>query len=1029
MSAIKEFNNLGGKIVSRENLISLMTKAFNEQSFEVHKRITTILDKHPKAQEFEFEPNAIKKIEENSKLGIPVKLEVRSKKMGENLVFFYGEKMLATIRPNGLIEYETSKLPRGARNIIRKASNNLGLNAPVDENMLHGLELLPDNEDYGLGKPVSQNEIYDNITKLMINTIKEVGHLPWQKEWNGSGIIGAKNFVTGKPYTGVNFFTLNFVTKYDADGKPYLVAATDEPQYFLTFNQIETLGGKIKKGARARMVVYYNFILNYKDEKVSFSGTDADKFADFAKKNNLSETDVKKGLKRFPILKYYNVFNSNDVDGLPAPPKQVEKNINPNDYAQFIIDNYPNKPDYRFGSPKAFYVPSGDYVSMPFIKAFKKESSYYSTFFHEIVHSTGHKSRLNRDMSGSFGNDKYAFEELIAELGATYLCAETGILFETIDNSAKYLKGWSEKLISKMEEDNKFFMRAAAQAQKATNYILDTENPKRKKYTGKKPKAVTEKPKTVTKNPKSVTKKAENVTKKPKNVTKNTQTPKKPTNEVDLNIQLKLKEFPYVVVVTKEGKKVCVDMFVKKSVATKMANRIDEKFNPKVLKNTSKWIENFNQNKQSAKEKMKIQFSEAGKKAGEKKNIVKVTNPRTKKTAVIDKEKGKILRYENPKTFDKKPKSVSVSTAIKDVLTLPKYKGNKLLVATILYNKFKDFKNDDFFEIKLTSDYEKGVLKNDSELHSYFYYTEELSLTEKGYEFVKAVNARLESLRNQKHNYSMFDNLANPENIEVIEPNPVIPFVAQIPEEKEQVLDQIQTTQTNAPVQKKSRLMSMVFETLPMKGKFANLMQHPAKNLKIGIFGKPKNGKTAGSLQLAEYLTQFGNVLYNFADQGFNLSTQMLWKASGLANYPENVAKPCDATTLDELEKELATGLYSFCFIDLINDYIDREKVTPQEFKDRFIRKYDDIGFILVFESTKNGDFKGDQKWMHVVDAIANVEDFIMTMRGRYGNGDYLIWEQGLKDVNPKRYQEWLDNNTETIEPEESIFSDEIEII
>jgi hypothetical protein len=155
----------------------------------------------------------------------------------------------------------------------------------------------------------------------------------------------------------------------------------------------------------------------------------------------------------------------------------------------------------------------------------------------------------------------------------------------------------------------------------------------------------------------------------------------------------------------------------------------------------------------------------------------------------------------------------------------------------------------------------------------------------------------------------------------------------------------------------------------------------------------------------------------------------MLWKEAGLANN-EN-AIPTDITTLDELDKELATGQYDFVVIDLINDYIDREKVSPQEFKDRFVRKYDNIGFILVFESTKGGDFKGDQKWMHIVDAIANVQDFILAMRGRYGSGEFLIWEKGLRDTNPKRYAEWLENNTESVPEEETeeILTKEVESI
>ncbi|NBL65969.1 hypothetical protein GV828_12235 [Flavobacterium sp. NST-5] len=109
---------------------------------------------------------------------------------------------------------------------------------------------------------------------------------------------------------------------------------------------------------------------------------------------------------------------------------------------------------------------------MPNIKAFKKEASYYCTYFHELTHSTGAKKRLNRDMTGTFGSKPYAFEELIAELGAVFMCSESGILFQTKENSAKYLKNWNTVLVSELENDNRFFLKASAQSQKAVNYIL-----------------------------------------------------------------------------------------------------------------------------------------------------------------------------------------------------------------------------------------------------------------------------------------------------------------------------------------------------------------------------------------------------------------------------------------------------------------------------------------------------------------------------------------------------------------------------
>tara|TARA_Y100000815_G_C13347152_1_gene502529 strand:+ start:2570 stop:4807 length:2238 start_codon:yes stop_codon:yes gene_type:complete len=211
-----------------------------------------------------------------------------------------------------------------------------------------------------------------------------------------------------------------------------------------------------------------------------------------------------------------------------------------------------------------------------------------------------------------------------------------------------------------------------------------------------------------------------------------------------------------------------------------------------------------------------------------------------------------------------------------------------------------------------------------------------------------------------------------------------------------------------------NRLMQMEFDSLPINEEWSELMQNPASNLKIAIWGKPKNGKTSGSLQMAEYFTNFGNVLYNFADQGFNKSTQDLWIDSGLAN--NNKAFPDDSDTTEALEKVIATGNYKFVFIDMISDYIRKEKLRPEEFKERFIKRFPNVSFILIFEVTKSGDFKGDQGWTHLVDAIMTVENFLMENRGRYGMGERIIWEEGFKKFNPKRYAEYMESKT-IIEP------------
>ena len=263
------------------------------------------------------------------------------------------------------------------------------------------------------------------------------------------------------------------------------------------------------------------------------------------------------------------------------------------------------------------------------------------------------------------------------------------------------------------------------------------------------------------------------------------------------------------------------------------------------------------------------------------------------------------------------------------------------------------------------------------------------------------------------------------DSIEKVYANPIIPITNEkemyykfdaesIKQPAPKPTEQISQPAMEQPVVK-NKLMNMQFDSLQMDEGWEDFMQNPARNMRLAIWGPPKNGKTAGSLQLANYLSKFGKVLYNFADQGFNKSTQDLWQMSGLANNPK--AEPNDAQTLAELEKEIATGKYTFVFIDMISDYINKEGIKPYEFKERFMKKYPKVSFVLVFEVTKGGNFKGDQGWTHIVDAIVTVEDFLMENRGRYGIGSHIVWEDGLKKFNAKRYEEVMNElNPEQLE-------------
>ena len=219
-------------------------------------------------------------------------------------------------------------------------------------------------------------------------------------------------------------------------------------------------------------------IFSFEKGALKFKTSDKAKFYEFVTSKGLTKDDLKRYLQTIPVLKYYNVFLADDCTGLKFPEiKKSTKVVNPIIEAQNLIDGYKDAPTYTFVGDKAYYQPANDVVNMPKIDAFITEASYYCTFFHEIVHSTGAKKRLARDFSGKFGSKNYAYEELIAELGAVFLCSEAGILFHTVDNSAKYLKGWNKRLITALDDDNKFFLKASAQSKKAVNYILNVKTP------------------------------------------------------------------------------------------------------------------------------------------------------------------------------------------------------------------------------------------------------------------------------------------------------------------------------------------------------------------------------------------------------------------------------------------------------------------------------------------------------------------------------------------------------------------------
>ena len=286
---------------------------------------------------------------------------------------------------------------------------------------------------------MANNKIHEMITERVINAIEDAirngTSAPWQKPWFQQGI--PTNLVSKKPYRGINVFLLSMMGFVSP--------------YFLSFKQVKSLGGKVKKGEKAIPVIFWKQIVVNEDEQ----GNKLDK------------------PKTIPLLRYYNVFNVEQTEGIDEKkiPTVERRGFNPIQDAESIVANMPNCPNITHDMARAYYMPSLDVVNMPKHELFKSEKGYYSTLFHELVHSTGHAARLNRKEVtnvNSFGSHDYSIEELVAEMGAVFLCNEIG-LENQFDNSVAYLKSW----LGKLKDDTKMLITASGRAQKAVDYIMD----------------------------------------------------------------------------------------------------------------------------------------------------------------------------------------------------------------------------------------------------------------------------------------------------------------------------------------------------------------------------------------------------------------------------------------------------------------------------------------------------------------------------------------------------------------------------
>ncbi len=285
-------------------------------------------------------------------------------------------------------------------------------------------------------------DVYERVTARLIAYLEE-GTRPWLKPWSVThteGRISRPLRHNGTPYRGVNVVLL----WCEAIEKGF------ESSQWMTYRQAQELGGQVRKGETGSLVVY------------------ADRFT-------RTETDDRgeEHERSIPFMKGYTVFNVAQIDGLPEQYRPAPcPPLPPMELHQAAEDFFARTgAALRHGGTRAYYAPALDYIQLPPPETFKDAESYAATKAHELIHWTGHKSRNAREFGKRYGDDAYAFEELVAELGAAFLCADLGITPEPREDHASYLAHWLKVL----KKDKRAIFSAASHAQRAADTLADLQ--------------------------------------------------------------------------------------------------------------------------------------------------------------------------------------------------------------------------------------------------------------------------------------------------------------------------------------------------------------------------------------------------------------------------------------------------------------------------------------------------------------------------------------------------------------------------
>ena len=282
-------------------------------------------------------------------------------------------------------------------------------------------------------------DVFQIVTDKILNLLQMGEEIPWHRPWcTVAG--GAFNRISGKQYSLLNQMMLTHSGEY------------------ATFGQWTKLGGKIRKGEKSEIVVFWKWPEAEEAEKES------------------GETNEQEQKRKGPVLRFYRVFHISQVDGVaPLEPRIKIYNHDPIEQAERLVHGYIMREGIRLDdehSDSAYYSPAQDVIHIPSLWQYEYPEEYYSTALHEIVHSTGHVNRLNRPglHNTAFGSETYSKEELIAEIGCACIMNHLGIETDhSIRNSTGYVQGWLRAL----QNDKRLVVYAAGQAEKAAKYIFE----------------------------------------------------------------------------------------------------------------------------------------------------------------------------------------------------------------------------------------------------------------------------------------------------------------------------------------------------------------------------------------------------------------------------------------------------------------------------------------------------------------------------------------------------------------------------